>query len=414
MKNIFSFLLLIIVSNIYATPKRILFIGNSYTYVNNLPQLLADLALSAGDTIVYDSNTPGGFTFENHCTNATTLSKIALGNWDYVILQEQSQRPSFSPLQVSQEVLPFAKRLDSLVHVSNACAQTLFYMTWGRINGDASNCQFYPPVCTYSGMQQRLRQSYLLMSNNNNAITAPVGVAWQNVRNQFPTINLYSSDGSHPSLEGSYLAACVFYSSIYKTQSLGLNFISTLNPTLANQLQQVASSTVLDSLDVWNTNIYYPKAEFSFDFDLVNNNTIHFQNLSTNAQTYEWNFGDNSPINNFFNPSHSYTQTGIYNVSLKAINSCFQDLYSLQINLSILSNPLLTSAKHNFINPLYSNDFIKVELDSDSYFSIINLVGKVVIDGRLNQSSNTINIAHLTSGFFILNINKQNFKFYKF
>jgi len=68
-----------------ATVKRVLFIGNSYTAVNNLPNTLLNLALSMGDTILVDNNTPGGFTFNQHSTNATTLAKIQSGNWDFVI-----------------------------------------------------------------------------------------------------------------------------------------------------------------------------------------------------------------------------------------------------------------------------------------------------------------------------------------
>lgn len=69
---------------------RVLFVGNSYVYTNNLPQTLSNLALSNNDTVIYDTSTPGGYTFELHSTNTTTLNKIATGNWDFVVLQEQS------------------------------------------------------------------------------------------------------------------------------------------------------------------------------------------------------------------------------------------------------------------------------------------------------------------------------------
>jgi len=59
-----------------AQTKEVLFLGNSYTGVNNLPQLIADVALSAGDTLIHDKNTPGGYTLEAHTTNATTLIRF--------------------------------------------------------------------------------------------------------------------------------------------------------------------------------------------------------------------------------------------------------------------------------------------------------------------------------------------------
>src|SRR5690606_26633068 len=80
--------------------RNVLFLGNSYTAVNNLPQMLADMAASTGDTLIFDSNTPGGYTFQNHVSNPQTLNKIMAGNWDYVVLQEQSQFPSFPIEQV--------------------------------------------------------------------------------------------------------------------------------------------------------------------------------------------------------------------------------------------------------------------------------------------------------------------------
>ena len=76
MKKIFSLLLLLIsFQKISAQTKSVLFIGNSYTSVNNLPLTVKQLALSKGDSLFVDSNAPGGYTFQQHTTNATTLSK---------------------------------------------------------------------------------------------------------------------------------------------------------------------------------------------------------------------------------------------------------------------------------------------------------------------------------------------------
>lgn len=231
--------------------KKVLFIGNSYTNVNNLPNLIDQLAISAGNDLIHDSNTPGGYTFQAHSTNNTTLNKIASNNWDFVVLQEQSQIPSFPPSQVATDCYPYAAILNDSIRANNSCTEPLFYMTWGRKNGDASNCGFYPPLCTYAGMQDRLRTSYMELATNNKASVAPVGVAWETVRSLYPGIELYSPDESHPSLAGSYLAACVFYSSIFRESSLGLSYTAGLDSTTVYRLQDIASSTVLDSLNLW-------------------------------------------------------------------------------------------------------------------------------------------------------------------
>ena len=261
MKKILAIFLLFLGFHLNAQEtKNVLFIGNSYTYYNNLPVLIQNLAASNGDVLNKDENTPVGMTLNWHSSNATTLSKIDGGEWDYVVLQEQSQIPSFSPGQVATDSKPFAKILCDSIKENNACSKPMFFMTWGRENGDAGNCAAYPPICTYEGMQQRLRESYLEMTTENEAECAPVGMAWKKVREDFPAIELYQADESHPSLEGSYLAACVFYTSIFHKSTVGNSFISTLDSTTAFRLQTIASATVLDSLEVWqiDTNAVLP------------------------------------------------------------------------------------------------------------------------------------------------------------
>ena len=170
----FSFALLFNTSQAQDT-KRVLFVGNSYTYVNNLPLILSNLFLAGGDTLEWEQSTPGGATLEGHSTNNSTLSWIAQGTWDHVVLQGQSQRPSFPPSQVANQVYPYAKILCDSIYAANPCTEPIFYMTWGRKNGDQQNCQFYPPLCTYEGMQLRLRTSYLQMAVDNNCTVAPGG-----------------------------------------------------------------------------------------------------------------------------------------------------------------------------------------------------------------------------------------------
>ena len=90
---------------------RALFIGNSYMGVNNLPSMVSDLSTSLGDVLLIDSNTPGGQTFQNHAANPINYQKMAEQPWDYIILQGQSQEPSFPYGQVNAQTLPYAVQL---------------------------------------------------------------------------------------------------------------------------------------------------------------------------------------------------------------------------------------------------------------------------------------------------------------
>lgn len=261
MKKICTLLMLFTAFQITAQEtKKVLFVGNSYTYGNNLPGLVESLANANGDNLIKDQNTPGGYTFNQHSSNATTLNKIAADEWDFVVLQAQSQEPSFPPGQVASQTKPYAEILCDSVYSNNACSTPLFFMTWGRENGDQQNCPNYTPLCTYEGMQQRLRETYLDMATENNASVAPVGMAWKKVREDFPSIGLYTSDESHPNINGSYLAACVFYTTIFNKSAVGNTFTSTLDSLTAFRLQTIASATVFDSLNVWkiDTNAVLP------------------------------------------------------------------------------------------------------------------------------------------------------------
>jgi hypothetical protein len=330
MKKFFLFLLIPWYS--FSQSYDVLFIGNSYTYYNDLPQMLSDIASAFGDSISYDQNTPGGSSLYAHSQNQTTINKIDQQSWDYVVLQGQSQNPSLSLNYVSSNVYPYANQLVDFIELNDICTEPVFYMTWGRKYGDQSNCSNYPPVCTYLGMQQRLRESYLSMGIDNSASVSPVGIAFKNSIALDSTMDLYNSDYSHPSIYGSYLAACTFYSTIFKKSTVSCSYKpNSITSTEAVFLQQVASSTVLDSLSVWNI------FQASFDYYIVND-SVHFINKSSNYENCVWDFGD---FNLSFdeNPSHIYSQAGAYNVSLSCYSNsgCLIDVFTSQVNTNITS-----------------------------------------------------------------------------
>ena len=285
-----------------AQQTSVLFIGNSYTYVNDLPNTFRQLALSLGDTVVVGSSVPGGYTLQLHSAYAPTLAAIDSSAWDYVVMQEQSQLPSFPQSQVQSEVYPYAALLVDSILANDSCTQPVFYMTSGRENGDTVNCPTWPPVCTYDGMQAQLRMSYLHMADTNAAFCSPVGVAWKHVRDTHPTINLYNADQSHPSPEGTYLAACVFYSTLFRSSSVGASFVASLPADTAAILQQIASATVLDSLSTWNIGVNDPDAGFTVDW--IDGCIRQFHSLVGGSNW--WDFGDGTNSSGT-DPLHVFT-----------------------------------------------------------------------------------------------------------
>ena len=88
--------------------------------------MISEIALSFGDTINYDSNTPGGFNLQSHTTDPNSLSKISQQNWDFVVIQAQSQEPSFPPSQVASQTYPYAQILIDSIASNNSCTEPVF------------------------------------------------------------------------------------------------------------------------------------------------------------------------------------------------------------------------------------------------------------------------------------------------
>lgn len=234
----------------HAQPTSVLFLGNSYTSVNNLPGLVQQLALSMGDTVNVQMAAPGGFTLFEHGTTAASLAAINAQAWDFVVMQEQSQLGAL-PDAVTGSAAD-AALLFNLIEANDECTLPVYYMTWGRQNGDALNCPNFPFMCTYEGMQLGLRSNYIGFAEDNDGWTAPVGMAWHEVRSTHPFIELYQTDGSHPNINGSYLAAAVMYCTLFQQSCASATFNSTVQPDTAAILRTIASSMVLDSSSTWN------------------------------------------------------------------------------------------------------------------------------------------------------------------
>merc|ERR1711970_25379 len=102
------------------TNKNILFLGNSYTYFNDLPGMVRSLAAAAGFSATVKSVAPGGQTLGGHVSSS--LGQITSGDWDVVVIQDQSQRPSF----------PEAKTIVDTIRAKTPCTVPVFFLTWGK------------------------------------------------------------------------------------------------------------------------------------------------------------------------------------------------------------------------------------------------------------------------------------------
>jgi len=204
----------VLVDRVKKAPRlRVLFIGNSYSY--HIPKQFETLARGEGRKVEVKQVTKGGWTLKKHAASKVTLKKIANGHWDVVVLQEQSQIPSFQEDQRKKLMDPAVRTLVKSIRQANAIP--VFFQTWGRKNGDKENAQTFPKD-TYQAMQKRLIRGYSKAAEVGGGVwVVPVGQVWSEVRASRKGKGLYAKDGSHPAAAGNYLGACVFYVSFYDT-----------------------------------------------------------------------------------------------------------------------------------------------------------------------------------------------------
>ncbi|MBL8238840.1 MAG: SGNH/GDSL hydrolase family protein [Bryobacterales bacterium] len=173
-------------------PLRILFLGNSYTYYNNLAGLVAGMA--RGRTVETRAVTRGGATLEGVYTQTDALAVLRGERWDVVVLQEQSTLglSQFNGDQVVNDPAGFftwARIWDAEIRARGA--RTVLYSPWARKG---------------RGEQQaHIDWAYATIAKELGAEVLPVGAAFQRVSG----VELYEEDGTHPSAAGTYLAACV-------------------------------------------------------------------------------------------------------------------------------------------------------------------------------------------------------------
>lgn len=230
---------------------HVLWIGNSYTYFNDLPSMVQNIAKTKGVKMAYTEVLKGGERLKGHLENPRLLELLKKGGWDYVIVQENSSLPSYDTDFVGREVYPYAHSIDSLAHAGTPDVKVIFYMTWGHKYGNIRPRKNYPLCDTFEGMQERLKTSYLEMTYQNDAICAPVGMAWAAVRKERPDIILYNQDAFHPALAGTYLNAVTIYTTMYP-RHFQTDFNAGLPPAEAEFLQQIGQNTVLNNLRLLN------------------------------------------------------------------------------------------------------------------------------------------------------------------
>lgn len=185
-----------VLASILLASTRILFVGNSYTYGNGgLWYLVKEVYDSvSADTLESQGYAVGGASFQDHWSDPALREALETQQLDMAVFQEQSCMPVVDP----RNTYLYGDSLAVLC--SSEGIQPAFLMTWARKND---------PL-----MLEGLSGGYSRMGFVHQCPVAPCGAGFEILRRNHPEIDPYAGDGAHPSVSGSYLAACIVCSSV--------------------------------------------------------------------------------------------------------------------------------------------------------------------------------------------------------
>jgi hypothetical protein len=198
---------------------RVLFVGNSMTYYHGMPQMVERLATgdAGAEPLFAVSYTRPGWTLEEAATDDRLARLIQSLRWDALVLQEQTGRASEPADRLRHQTVPYAQELQRPIEAHGG--RTLLYMTWYRRYEDDLGSLLSAPV-------------------------APAASALGEAHWRRPELPLLESDGHHPNLAGSYLAACVFYAALTGRNPARSSYNGGLAPADARFLKRVAADVV--------------------------------------------------------------------------------------------------------------------------------------------------------------------------
>lgn len=373
-----------------AQTQKILFIGNSITYFNDMPQVFRDIANQKGDSVDLTMYAPGGTGFQNHSIDNNVFNLFRNNVWDVIVLQPGSnESPAYS--QPRATTLSQGRiLLDSALYYS-PCARILFYEisygVWGSSPQD---------VTTYNNTMDQIRLTAEYLSDSTGFSFAPAGECMRHVWNKDPSILLWGGTGDvHPNIMGSYLISCAFYASIFNKPSSGNTIYNGNTPQNAQYYQHVSDSIVLNHQFSWRIDTSWHKSTFTYE---INGQTLEATNTNTNADSVHWFLnhnlsGTNSQflINNLDVGNYELTQVAYF-------GSCSDTLsYNFQMNSLGLTNMSQNSIQW-YPNPAQESVFIR---QAKTKVRIYSPEGKLLIQ---QQNQQEVLINSLNTGTYILEL----------
>lgn len=379
-------------------PLKILFVGNSITYYNDMPQTFRDIANEKGDSVLLTVYAPGGTGFQHHSVDPQVYNYLRMGGWDVIVLQPGSNESvGVPPTQARGTTLAQARILiDSAVHYS-PCSRIMFYEisygVWGTGSAD---------VAQYNTTMNEIRTTNNYLSDSTSKSFVPAGEVLRHVWNQNPAQLLWGSAGDiHPNVRGSYLISCTFYGAIFNKPSYGTTIMPANIGTDAAYYQRVADSVVLNHTSTWRIDTNWHKAKFQYAPAGL---SATFTNTTVDADSVKWEIeGQNSSGNV---AEHVFSAPGIYPVKMIAYFGLCTDTITQSITIGNPNSISATTREPRIVvypSPVSKTLWIKVPEPGKAFkVHIYNMTGAMVMQA---ENTNTINVSALAEGIYLIKVN---------
>lgn len=189
---------------------NVLFIGNSYTHMNDMPVIFGKICDQSGMNVYVEKSAQSGASFRVHSERKELFEAIASRKWDYVVLQGYSREMTYPKEVLDTATIPYLNKIVRAVRKNNPSTSLLFYMTWGYDNGFAEREE----ISSFDRMSDTIANGYGYLRSHYDFPVVPVGMVWKDVKRD-SLMDLYASDREHPSQNGSFLAANTFFEAIF-------------------------------------------------------------------------------------------------------------------------------------------------------------------------------------------------------
>lgn len=380
-----------------ADTTRVLFIGNSFTYQNMVPDIVKGLATAGNIRMEYAMHAPGGATIGDtaqgtyaHMENPAVFALIKQGKWNYVVVQDNQGRfiYDYGVFHPACRTIEGHKKIMDSVLFYNPCAQMVWFAGWAWKNGN-------PPYGnTGTEIINRIDANYQFMNDSLDQIISPIGAAWKKAA-VAQTADLWDTDQAHASPNGSYVTGAVLFCTIFRRNPQSFNFNNGLPAARAADYRRIAYETVMDSFQRDNL------AAFTLPLTHANGTLT----AGTGYVNYAFYSNGAIALNGASNTGY-FPNGGCYQAVGTAGNGCKR--VSKELCFAPVSIPQVAIGDIGSVYPNPAASVVTIALakplTEPVQLSISDLQGRIVLGQMLQQQEQKIDISMVPAGTYLLRL----------